>query len=339
MLKNNKVSVIGSGSWGTAIATVLALNGYDVYLWGHLDSHVSALENDRENKEFLPGVPLPDNIIPTSSLEQCCQGCECICMVVPCQFFRSVFQELLPFVEQGTNFVTASKGVENDSLKVMSQVMSECFSSAPKAPENVTISVLSGPSFAKEVAMKVPTAITLGCNEIEVARKLQQVFGTEFFRVYASSDVIGLEISGALKNVVALAAGICDGLGYGLNTRAALVTRGLVEIRRLGMALGADPHTFAGLSGLGDLMLTCTGDLSRNRQVGMKLGQGRKLQEILDEMHMVAEGVRTTKSAFELVSEMELEMPILEQVYKILYEDKKPQKAVIDLLSREMKEE
>lgn len=338
MVKNNKVSVIGAGSWGTSLATVLASKGYDVYLWGHLAQHVDALKQDRENKEFLPGYPLADNIYPTTSLELCAKECEVLCMVVPSQVYRNVFEELLPYLEEDSCVISAAKGIENTSLMTMSEVMDECLSNS-KANKNINLAVLSGPSFAKEVADKIPTAITVGCKDIAKAKFLQHVLVTDYFRVYASTDLIGLEICGALKNIVAIAAGICDGLGYGLNTRAALITRGLKEISRFGVVKGADEQSFSGLSGLGDLLLTCTGDLSRNRSVGLKLGQGRTLDEILAEMNMVAEGVKTTKSVYELVQKMDIEMPILEQVYLILYENKACSEAVKDLLSRELKVE
>lgn len=338
MLKNNKISVIGAGSWGTSLATVLASKGYDVYIWGHLEEHVNALKKDRENKEFLPGYQLADNIHPTTSLERCAKDCEVICMVVPSQVYRHVFNDILPHLEDDCCVISAAKGIENTSLLTMSEIMEECTQKTGIA-KKINLAVLSGPSFAKEVADKIPTAITIGCKDIEKAKFLQNVLVTDYFRVYASTDLIGLEICGALKNIVAIGAGICDGLGYGLNTRAALITRGLKEISRFGVVRGADVQSFSGLSGLGDLLLTCTGDLSRNRSVGLKLGQGRTLDEILAEMNMVAEGVKTAKSVYELVQKMDIEMPILEQVYLILYENKPCSEAVKDLLTRELKVE
>ncbi len=338
MLKNKKIGVIGAGSWGTAIASVLAYNKLDVMLWGFEQWQVHDLLKFRENKTFLPGYTLSENIYPDISLEKCVKGCMVVCMVVPTHAYRTVFTELIPFLEDGATIVSASKGVENESLKTMSQVMAECIEKSGTT-KTFTLAVLSGPSFAKEVAAKMPTAITVGCEDIEVAKQLQETFVTQYFRVYASDDVLGLEICGALKNIIAIAAGICDGLGYGLNTRAALITRGLAEIIRFGSEIGANEKTFSGLSGIGDLLLTCTGDLSRNRTVGFKLGQGKKLQDILDEMKMVAEGVKTTRSAYDLIQQMQIEMPILEQVYKILYEDKECSVAVKDLLSRELKVE
>jgi len=239
-------------------------------------------------------------------------------------------------LEKQCIIVSAVKGIENETLMTMTQVMTEVLGTELQEKE-VELAVLSGPSFAKEVALGMPTAVTIGCCHIENAQKLQHIFGTERFRVYASNDIIGLEISAALKNIIAIAAGISDGLGYGLNSRAALITRGLSEIKRLGVLMGADPQTFFGLSGLGDLVLTCTGDLSRNRTVGLKMGQGKKLSAILQEMEMVAEGVKTTQSVYELAQRFKVDMPILEQVYLILYKNKDCSAAVMDLLTREMR--
>nr|MDJ0623718.1 NAD(P)H-dependent glycerol-3-phosphate dehydrogenase [Desulfocapsaceae bacterium] len=260
------------------------------------------------------------------------------CMVIPSQKMRAVFQRILPELGQNSVVISASKGIENDSLATMTEVMAEELQRAG-SDKKVELAVLTGPSFAREVADDVPTAVTIGCKNQEVAANLQMIFGTDYFRVYTSNDVVGLETSGALKNVIALATGICDGLGYGLNTRAALITRGLAEITRFGITRGADPLTFSGLSGLGDLILTCTGDLSRNRSVGLNLGQGKSLETILKEMKMVAEGVKTTMSGYKLAQKHKVEMPILEQVYAILYQDKDCSTAVHELLTRELKAE
>lgn len=332
-----KVLIMGAGSWGTAIASVLSGKGVYTSLWGHDPDHIAKLQKDRENKEFLPGYHFNNNIHLQSGFSQTIKDYQTICMVVPSHGFRSVFKRLIPFLNDGTTIVSAVKGIENDSCMTMSQVMEEELTGAHK--KNIAIAVLSGPSFAREVADGIPTAVTIGSKDIEVAKRLQRLFVTDVFRVYAAKDVIGLEISAALKNIVAIGAGICDGLGYGLNTRAALITRGLAEIKRLGVHLGGEEATFFGLSGLGDLVLTCTGDLSRNRTVGLKLGQGKKLKTILEEMKMVAEGVKTTKSVHDLVATLDVEMPILEQVYKILYEDKDCAVAVKDLLTRELRVE
>lgn len=331
-----KIAVIGAGSWGTALALVLAQGSRKIMLWGHDLRHIHDILEHKQNKKNLPGIYLPENIIPTGSFEDAVQGAKLVCMVVPSHSMREVFTAIAPLLEKESIVVSAVKGIENHSLKTMTQVMEEILDERLKT-DSIEIAVLSGPSFAKEVALGIPTAVTIGCKNINSARILQNIFVTEKFRVYASNDVIGLEISAALKNIVALAAGICDGLGYGLNTRAALITRGLAEITRLGVYLGAEQATFFGLSGLGDLVLTCTGDLSRNRSVGIQLGKGKKLQKILEEMNMVAEGVKTTKSVYDLTRPLNIEMPILEQVYKILYENKECSLAVKDLLTRELK--
>lgn len=338
MMKSNRVAVIGAGSWGTAIAGVLSKKCDKVFLWGHRADHITALNNDKENKKFLPGFYFSKNIEPTNDLKEAVSNSEVICMVIPSQGYRNIFKEVNNFISNGSIVVSAVKGIENSTLCTMSSVMEEEIKKAD-LKRNIDVAVLSGPSFAREVADGIPTAVTVGCNKESVARYLQQLFVTDYFRVYASQDVVGLEISGAYKNIIAIAAGICDGLGYGLNTRAAIITRGLAEITRIGIKLGADPLTFSGLSGMGDLILTCTGDLSRNRFVGLQLGKGKKLEEILKEMNMVAEGVKTTLSGYNLAQKNNVEMPILEQVYNILYNDKKCSEAVKDLLSRELKNE
>jgi len=336
MSNREKIAVIGAGSWGTALAGVLAGKGLETALWGYNPDHVAALNRDRENRKYLPGYHFPEAVHPTPDLAAAVKGCATVCMVVPSHGFRLVFEAVAPFLEKGCLVVSAVKGIENKTLMTMTQVMAEVLGTELQE-KGISLAVLSGPSFAKEVALGMPTAVTIGCSSIEKAKELQRIFGTERFRVYASSDVMGLEISAALKNIVAIAAGISDGLGYGLNSRAALITRGLAEIKRLGVKMGADPLTFFGLSGLGDLVLTCTGDLSRNRTVGLKLGQGKKLSVILDEMEMVAEGVKTALSVHDLAVRLKVDMPILEQVYQILYKDKDCSAAVMDLLTREMK--
>lgn len=334
----NKVAVIGAGSWGTALAGVLSGKGMQTVLWGHNRVHLQVLAEDRENRKYLPGYVFPTNLEINADLEETVRGADVICMVVPSHGYRAVFENLLPFLENGAFIVSAVKGIENSSLMTMTQVMGDSLGK-DLIRKNLTLSVLSGPSFAKEVAQGLPTLVTVGCDKLEKAKILQGVFGSERFRVYAVQDMIGLEISAALKNIVAIAAGISDGLGYGLNSRAALITRGLAEITRMGVAMGADPVTFSGLSGLGDLVLTCTGDLSRNRTVGLKLGEGKKLPQILEEMEMVAEGVKTTKSVHDLVTRLGVDMPILDQVYQILYKEKNCSEAVTDLLTREPKVE
>jgi glycerol-3-phosphate dehydrogenase (NAD(P)+) len=339
-MKNNiKISVIGAGSWGTALAILLAEKDYPVHLWGHRRDHVDILIHDRENRKYLPGAHFPDRLQPINDLKKAVTDALFIVMAVPSHSYRRVFTEMLPFLALNCRIISAVKGIENATLKTMTQVMAEILVEHDLVDKNIELGVLSGPSFAKEVAEKKPTAVTVGFSRLSTAQEVQLLFGTEFFRVYASSDIIGLEISAALKNIIAIATGVCDGLGYGLNTRAALITRGLAEIQRLGIALHADPATFSGLSGLGDLILTCTGDLSRNRMVGLKLGAGKSIEEIKSEMSMVAEGIKTTKSVYDLARKMNIDMPILEQVYNIIYCEKKCSEAVRDLLTRELKVE
>lgn len=336
---NHKIAVIGAGSWGTALAILLAQKGYAVSLWGHNYEHVIILQTDRENKKYLPGSIFPKNLQPVHQMQPAVEHCPLIVMAVPSHAYRLVFLAMVPFLCRNARIVSAVKGIENTTLMTMTQVMAEILAEPEQAEKNIQLGVLSGPSFAKEVAAKVPTAVTIGFSDLAVAKEMQNVFGTDYFRVYASCDIIGLEISAALKNIIAIAAGVCDGLGYGLNTRAALITRGLAEIQRLGAAMHAEAATFAGLSGLGDLLLTCTGDLSRNRSVGLQLGRGKTLEQISSEMEMVAEGIKTTRSAYHLAEKMQIEMPICEQVYNILYQGKNCAAAVRDLLARELKVE
>lgn len=335
MNKDVKISVIGAGSWGTALAVLLSKKRYCVSLWGHNADHVLEISRKRENSKYLPSISLPENIEVTGSLEKCCQGSGFVVMVVPSHGLREVFSSLVPFIADNVKIISAIKGIENDTLLTMTQVIREILDK-DSLKGKVEVGVLSGPSFAQEVAAGVPTAVTIGFANIDSAREMQRVFGTETFRVYASQDVTGLEISASFKNIVAIGAGVCEGLGYGLNTRAALITRGLAEMKRFGVALNADPDTFSGLSGLGDLVLTCTGNLSRNRTVGIKLGEGKDLKQITSEMSMVAEGVKTTKSLYDLTTKLGIEAPILEQVYKIIYQDKSCSHAVKDLLAREL---
>ncbi len=337
MGEQDNIAVIGAGSWGTALARLLAAKGKQVYLW----SGNSRLANDiaacRENKKYLPGAILPDSLIVGTELEPV-TSCSHVVMVIPSHGYREVFRRIIPYLQADTLLVSAVKGIEIGSRMTMTQVMKEEMDTH-QTRLNCRTGVLSGPSFADEVAADQPTAVTVAFADREAARSVQHLFSTGFFRVYTSSDVIGLEICGAMKNVIAIAAGISDGLGFGLNTRAALITRGLVEIARLGRRMGANPHTFYGLGGLGDLVLTCTGNLSRNRTVGLKLGSGKSLEQALAEMTMVAEGVRTTRSCYNLASSLGVEMPILEQVWQVLYNGKNCRQAVQDLLTRDLKDE
>ena len=336
MAADKKIAVIGAGSWGTALARLVSEKHIQVDLWGHSRDHLEDIGRQKENIKYLPGFRLNEYVVPCSDLEKVVGNKQIILMVVPSHVFREVLLEIIPFLADKAIVISATKGIENKTLMTMTQVMADVLQQAGK---EANPAVLSGPSFAKEVARHIPTAVTVAARKKDVCRQVQDVFFTDRFRVYAGSDILGLELGGALKNIIAIAAGISDGLGYGTNTRAALITRGLAEITRLGVKMGADPLTFSGLGGLGDLVLTCTGDLSRNRTVGLKLGQGMKLSQIMTEMKNVAEGVKTTGSAYELARREQVEMPILEQVYQVLYLDKNCQDAVKSLLERNLTEE
>lgn len=332
----NKTAVIGAGSWGTSLAIMLAKKGEQVSLWGHEPEHIEELKKSRENTIFLPGFSLPTALSLTSDLKEAVSNAQCVVMVVPSHVYRGVYKAVLPLLADSTLVVSAVKGIEIGTRMTMNEVMVD---ESKQSHHKYHYGTLSGPSFAKEVAAEQPTAVTVAFKNEEAAMAVQKLFSTEHFRTYSSPDVVGLEISGAMKNIIAIAAGISDGLGYGLNTRAALITRGLAEISRMGVALGADKSTFAGLGGMGDLVLTCTGDLSRNRTVGLALGAGKKLDDILAEMTMVAEGVKTTKSCYNLAKIMGVDMPILDQVYQVIYEDKECRAAVNDLFGRDLKKE
>lgn len=341
MTRNNKgpvIGVIGAGSWGTALAGLLANNGYAVHLWSYEEATAGQIRKDRENKNFLPGVILPASIEPTTRLEEVLHQKEMLVLAVPSHFFRVVLRQMIPFlsgIKPGCLWITATKGIENETLLTMSGVLKELL-----PPEyHPFVGCLSGPTFAKEVSRELPSAVTLASSEEKTALRAQGFFSNQFFRVYTNRDLLGVELGGALKNVIALAAGISDGLGFGHNTRAALITRGLAEICRLGEKMGAQRPTFFGLAGIGDLVLTCTGDLSRNRTVGLRLGQGEKLAAILSSMTMVAEGIKTTRAAHQLAARKQVEMPIVSQVNGILHEGRDPRRAVKDLMTRDLKAE
>lgn len=329
------ISVIGGGSWGTALAYLLADKGHSIRLWIYEKELADEIHKTRENKIYLPGVMLPEKISATSSLNEALAGSDLIVFVVPSQAARSVLKQMPPLIEKDSALVSCTKGIENDSLMLISEVIRDIFPSTYQR----RLLFLSGPSFAEEVSKRLPTAVSLAAYDHQLCGRIQKIFTTGYFKVFTSNDVVGVQLGGALKNVIALASGGADGLGFGHNTRAALITRGLAEITRLGIAMGADPITFSGLSGMGDLVLTCTGHLSRNRMVGYKIGQGMRLSEILDSMKMVAEGVSTTRSAYELVKRYNIRMPIVEQVYSVLFEDKDPLKAVSDLMEQDVGDE
>ncbi len=330
-----RIGVIGAGSWGTTLAHLLAEKGYEVDLWVFEKELCETIQRTRENTLYLSGFPLSQRIVPSHSIQAVTAGRRLLVMVVPSHVYRSVAVQMVPHIEPGAIIVSATKGIENETLLTMSGIWKEIL----PASLGVRVVTLAGPSFAREVMQKTPTAVTVAAEDSQTAKEVQQVFHTPYFRVYTSPDKVGVELAGALKNVIAIAAGVCDGLGYGLNTRAALITRGLAEITRLGVRLGAHPLTFAGLSGIGDLLLTCTGDLSRNRTVGYRLGRGESLTEILSDMRMVAEGIRTCTSVHQLARKIGVDMPICEQMYKILQEGKNPRQAVWDLMERDLKSE
>jgi glycerol-3-phosphate dehydrogenase (NAD(P)+) len=329
------VSILGAGSWGTALAVHLARLGHEVSLWARKDEFASALETSRENVVYLPGVRFPVNLRPTSSLQDACAQAQTLVFVCPSAGVRNLADAVQSLVGGTPLFVSAAKGVEQDTRLTMSAVLEEVLGERHRP----RVSVLSGPSFAREVAQAVPTAVTAAAYDLAVAEAIQRVFTGETFRVYTSTDIVGVEIGGAVKNVIALAAGVSDGLGFGHNSRAALITRGLAEITRLAIRLGADRQTLSGLAGLGDLVLTCTGDLSRNRTVGLRLGRGERLRDIVTSMKEVAEGVHNTRTVRDLAHSVGVEMPITEQMYLLLYEDKPPRQVVIDLMTRGLKRE
>lgn len=325
-----KIAVIGSGSWGSAISVLLAEKDNDVYLWSWIQEETDRLNRDRENKEFLPGIPFPDNITCTHDMKECIENAEVIVTAAPSPATRTTAKQMAPFVKKGQIIVNISKGLEGE-LRLSEVYKSEI----PQAD----VAVLSGPSHAEEVSRKIPTTVVIASKSKESAEFLQDVFMTEHFRVYTSSDVIGVELGGALKNVIALCAGISDGLGYGDNTKAALITRGMAEMSRLGVAMGADAATFAGLSGIGDLIVTGTSTLSRNHTAGTLLGQGLSLEETLKKVHMVVEGVNTATAAYELAKKYGVTTPIIDQAYAVLYQGVNPRDAVNNLMTRQKKSE
>jgi len=331
----NEIGVIGAGAWGTALSLLLADKGYKVALWMYEQDLAEETAITRRNRVYLPGFALPLSIKITSSLQHAVESKSVILSVMPSHTVRTVVQQFQPYLSEDAILISASKGIELDTLLPLSEVYKEVL------PEvfHDRLCFLSGPSFAKEVAQKMPTAITLAAFDPDVGKTAQEILSTLYFRVYTNSDVLGVELAGALKNVVAIAAGVLQGIGYGHNTMAALITRGIAEMARLGVAQGADIHTFSGLAGIGDVILTCTGELSRNRALGVRLGKGEKLDDILQGEKTVAEGVRTAKAARNLALRYAVDMPIIEEVYQLLYEGKDPREAVRNLMTRELKKE
>ncbi len=330
-----KIGVVGAGSWGTALASMLGMKGYAVDLWAYEPEVRDGIAQAHENKLFLPGITLSENIFPSNDLEKVTADKDLVVVVVPSHVMRETSARFAGFLPERAIIVSASKGIENKTHLTMTGVLEKTLPETFKT----RLAALSGPSFGREVAQKVPTAVTAASKNGEIAAFVQNVFSTPFFRVYTNDDVMGVELGGAVKNVIAIASGIIDGMGLGLNTRAALITRGLTEMRRLGVRLGANPHTFSGLSGMGDLVLTCTGNLSRNHMVGKLIGEGKKLDDILGQMKMVAEGVRTAKSVRNLSLRVRVDMPIAHAVYGVLYEDLSPKEAVHQLMTRDLKDE
>jgi len=325
------ISVIGAGSWGTALAYLLSDKGYEVTLWGHEKDLVEEMGRTRTNGTYLPEIRLPDDLRITNDIVEAIKEARYVIDAVPAQYTRSVFGEAASYLIDEAIIVSVAKGIERGTLQTVSSILNELL--------HHTVAVLSGPSFAKEVIRKLPAAVTLATKDKNVGFVLQEIFNTNSFRVYTHDDIIGVELGGALKNVIAIAAGISDSLGFGNNSRASLITRGLAEMTRLGVAMGAEGRTFSGLSGIGDLVLTCTSPLSRNYTVGTKLGQGMTLKDILAQTKSVAEGVASAESVYQLSRKYGIEMPIIEQVYNVLYEGKNPFFAAKDLMDRSLKPE
>lgn len=330
-----RIAVIGGGSWGTALAGRLAANGLDTLLWAYEPELVTEINVSHTNSVYLPGISLHPTLACTGNLEEAVSGRSIILLVTPVQVMRGVLKQLAPHIAPNAIIANASKGIELETLQTVSQICGAVLGDAALA----RYVALSGPTFAREVAQELPSLIVAASRNSVASQRVQAAFSCPCLRVYTNGDVVGVELGGAVKNVIAIAAGICDGLGFGHNARAALITRGLAEMNRLGQAMGAQTSTFAGLAGMGDLVLTCTGDLSRNRTVGFKLGQGMKLTDILAEMRMVAEGVKSSESVYQLACRLGVEMPIVEKTYQILHEDKPARQAVIELMARDLKAE
>ena len=327
-----KISVLGAGSWGTALALLLQENGHEVTIWTIDEKEADMIASKREQSDKLPGIHIPDSIQVTTNLEAAVKGREILVFAVPSVFVRSTAKSVAPYYEKGQVIVDVAKGIEENTLMRLSEIIEE-------EVKGAIVTVLSGPSHAEEVGRKIPTTVVIGAKDHELALELQSVFSNHWFRAYTSPDLIGIEVGGALKNVIALAAGVCDGLGYGDNTKAALITRGVAELTRLGTAMGGLAETFSGLSGIGDLIVTCTSVHSRNHNAGVLIGQGKTMQEAMDEVKMVVEGVYSAKAALALAHKYNVEIPIIEQVNAVLFENKSAAEAVTDLFHRDRKTE
>ena len=326
------IAVLGAGSWGTALAILLARNGAETRLWGHLPQEIEKLQRDRENQDFLPGVPFPQELIPTTDLAATLDGVDTILVAVPSHAFRTVLETITPLLKADTSLFWATKGLDPQSGRLLHEVAAEVI-----GPRSTAI--ISGPSFANEVARGLPTAVTVASTDSAYAEQLAGYLHSDCFRAYTSDDVIGLEVGGSAKNVMAIGAGIADGLGFGANTRAALITRGLAEITRLGIALGGKQETFTGLAGMGDLVLTCTDNQSRNRRMGLALARGLTIEEAKKEIGQEVEGVMAAREVYNKSLELGVEMPITEQTYRVLYQGLDPRDAVQALLERSHKPE
>lgn len=329
-----KVAVLGAGSWGTALSLVLADNGHVVKLWSYRKEQVEEINQTRRNERYLD-VMLPDGIVAFADMKEAINDVEAVVIVVPAAAIRETAQALTHILPENVTIIHATKGIEPDTLKRVSEMIAEELPSYPADD----IVVLSGPSHAEEVALRHPTTVTVAAKNEEKSKHAQNLFNSDTFRVYTSNDVIGIELGGALKNIIALGAGISDGLGFGDNAKAALITRGLAEITRLGISLGANPFSFLGLSGVGDLIVTCTSVHSRNWRAGNLLGQGHQLDDVLREMGMVVEGVRTVKAAYQIAEKQKVDMPITTGIYQVLFEEKKPKDVVNQLMRRDKRDE
>ena len=325
-------TVVGAGSWGTALAIHAARCGHSVRLWVRNQDSLQGLLQTRINETYLPGVRLPESI-EISSDPSCLDGADYTVWAIPSLYFRDTFERLLPGLRDGAVLISAIKGMESETSLRISEIVRKL------SGNRFIFSVLSGPSFAKEVVQEHPTAVVIGTANERIGKQIQNDFRSPYFRLYYNDDVVGIEIGGCVKNIIAIAAGVVTGLGYGYNTTAGLITRGLAELSRLAVHLGAKPSTLAGLAGLGDLILTCTGHLSRNRQVGVELGKGKTIQQITGQMKMIAEGVCTTEAIYRLSTKLGVSMPITEQVYKLIYENREPRAAILELMSRELSKE
>lgn len=330
-----KITVLGAGGWGTTLAILLYYNGHDITLWEYKKNYFKVLIKTRKNERYLPGIKIPPEIKITRNLEESTEKKNLIVLAIPSQFLRGVMKDISFSNIRDSILVSVAKGIEKNTMMTMSQMLSDVFPSIDEGQ----IGVISGPSHAEEVSRKIPTAVVAASSNLETSKSIQAAFMTAYFRVYSSIDILGVELGGAFKNVIAIGAGIVDGVKFGDNTKAAIMTRGIAEISRLGEALGAHPDTFAGLSGMGDLIVTCMSKYSRNRYVGEQVGSGRKLKQVLKSMDMIAEGVETSKSVTQLSKKHNVETPIADEVYKILFEDKDPVKATTDLMTRDMKKE